>query len=133
MPLGNGDEKENVFKGEFVVTEGDFIPVASGPQGLAFVPTQKSKFYELKLDQILSSSHLAPSFLFNEVLLLEGVGSQGVRVHFNIHMSPQNPNITSNDIYNILKRHIDAKSPNESFLAEVQIDLNSLHVEERTV
>ena len=129
LPLSDMD-KENVFKGEFVVIRGDFIPVASDGQGLTFVPTEKSRFYQLKLDQILSSSPLSSSFLFNEILLLEGLeGSKGVRVHFNVHMSPQYRNVTSDDIYDILKRHIEAKNPTESFLAEVEIDVNSLHIE----
>ena len=122
-------DKDNVFKGEFLVTQGDFIPVASDGQGLTFVPTEKSQFYQLKLDQILGSSALSPSFLFNEILLLEGLGSQGVRVHFNVHMSPQDRNVTSDDIYKILRHHIEAKNPTESFLAEVEIDVDSLHVE----
>ena len=128
LPLGGEGDKDNVFKGEFVVTEGDFIPIASDRQGLDFVPTQKSRFYSLKLDQILSASHLSKSFLFNEVLLLEGLGTEGVRVHFNIHMSPQDQNVTATDIYNIIRRQIETKKPNESFLAEVDIDPESLKI-----
>ena len=126
LPL-EGDE--NVYKGEFIVTRGDFIPVASDSAGLSFVQTQKSKFYQLKLDQIFSSSHVSESYLFNEVLLLEGLGPNGVKVHFNVHMNPKDQNITSNHIYKILREQIELKDPSKSFLAEIEIDSSSLQVE----
>ena len=68
-----GEEQIVVYKGEFIVTRGDFIPIASDASGLSFVQTEKAKFYQLKLDQIFSASHLSKSFLFNEILLLEGL------------------------------------------------------------
>ena len=66
-------DEQIVYKGEFIVTRGDFIPIASDASGLSFVQTEKAKFYQLKLDQIFSASHLSKSFLFNEILLLEGL------------------------------------------------------------
>ena len=66
-------DEQIVYKGEFIVTRGDFIPIASDASGLSFVQTEKAKFYQLKLDHIFSASHLSKSFLFNEILLLEGL------------------------------------------------------------
>lgn len=103
--------------------------MASDSSGLNFVQSEKSRFYQLKLDQIFSASHLAKSYLFNEVLFLEGLGPKGVKVHFNVHMNPQDENITSSDVHRILEQEIRAKNPKESFLAEIEIDSASLHVE----
>ena len=127
-----GELGENVFRGQFIVTKGDFIPVASDASGLEFVQTEKAKFYQLKLDQIFATSHLSQSFLFNEILLLEGLGPRGVKVHFNVHTSMSDDDlITAEDIYTILKRQIDMKDPTESYLAEIEIDATSLSIEER--
>ena len=124
-------DEQIVYKGEFIVTRGDFIPIASDASGLSFVQTEKAKFYQLKLDQIFSASHLSKSFLFNEILLLEGLtgGQGGVKVHFNIHMSSPENKISVTDIYNILRHQINVKNPAESFLAELEIDAESLIIE----
>ena len=77
-----------MFKGQFIVTQGDFIPVATDASGLSFVQSEKSRFYQLKLDQIFRSSNLSESYLFNEVLLLEGLGSKGViGKNYKVHNS----------------------------------------------
>jgi hypothetical protein len=123
--LPPGDE--NVFKGEFIVTKGDFIPASD--DGSAYAQAEKSRFYQLKLDQIFGASHMANKYLFNEVLLLEGLGPQGVKVHFNIHMSPQDVNVTSEEIITILKEQIETTDVSESYLAEIEVDSNSLIIE----
>ena len=127
MPLD-----ENVFKGEFIVQQGDFIPVATDNSGLTFVQSEKSRFYQLKLDQIFRDSFLSDSYMFNEVLLLESMETNGIKVHFNVHMSLQDHNVTASDVKNILKNQIELKDPERSFLAEIEIDPNSLVVLERT-
>ena len=129
MPLD-----ENVFKGEFIVKQGDFIPVATDNSGLSFVQSEKSRFYQLKLDQIFRDSHLSDSYMFNEVLLLESMSNtnDGIKVHFNVHMSLQDHNVTASDVKNILKNQIESKDPEGSYLAEIEIDPNSLVVLERT-
>ena len=66
MPL-----TELVFKGEFVVLEGDFLPQGAVQIG-SYVHVQKSRFYQHKLDLIFAGSDLAPKYLHNEVFLLEG-------------------------------------------------------------
>ena len=122
-----------MYKGEFIVTRGDFIPIASDASGLSFVQTEKAKFYQMKLDQIFSASHISKSFLFNEILLLEGLtergGSNGVKVHFNIHMSSPEGKISVKDIYSVLREQINGKDPAQSFLAELDIDEESLVIE----
>ena len=62
---------ESVFKGEFVVLEGDFLPQGAVQIG-SYVHVQKSRFYQHKLDLIFSGSILATKYLHNEVFLLEG-------------------------------------------------------------
>ena len=62
---------ESVFKGEFVVLEGDFLPQGAVQIG-SYVHVQKSRFYQHKLDLIFTGSELAPKYLHNEVFLLEG-------------------------------------------------------------
>lgn len=127
------EEEQHVYRGEFIVTHGDFIPVASDASGLAFVQTEKAKFYQLKLDQIFTSSPISQSFLFNEIIHLEGLGSKGVKVHFNVHTStPQAAKISAEEVYAILKKEILIKDPANSFLAEIEIDADSLIVEERS-
>lgn len=122
-------DEQYVYRGEFIVTRGDFIPVASDASGLSFVQTEKAKFYQLKLDQIFSSSALSKSFLFNEILHLEAEDGK-VKVHFNIHMStPKGGRITADDIYDILRQHIESRDPAVSFLAEIEIDPKSLIIE----
>ncbi len=109
------------------VTRGDFLPVATSEQGLSFVHTDKAKFYQLKLEQILSSSPvLAHAYLFNEIVHLQGLGSKGVKVHFNVHMSSPD---TSEEIYQVLRQHVVIKDPAKSYLAEMDIDVESLLVE----
>lgn len=129
-------DEQIVYKGEFIVTRGDFIPIASDASGLSFVQTEKAKFYQMKLDQIFSASHISKSFLFNEILLLEGLtergGSNGVKVHFNIHMSSPEGKISVKDIYSVLREQINGKDPAQSFLAELDIDEESLVIEERS-
>jgi len=66
MPLS-----ELVFKGEFVVVEGDFLPQGAVQIG-SLIHVQKSRFYQHKLDLIFSGSSLATKYLHNEVFLLEG-------------------------------------------------------------
>ena len=126
-------DEQIVYKGEFIVTRGDFIPIASDASGLSFVQTEKAKFYQMKLDQIFSASHISKSFLFNEILLLEGLtergGSNGVKVHFNIHMSSPEGKISVRDIYSVLREQINGKDPAQSFLAELEIDEESLVIE----
>ena len=126
-------DEQIVYKGEFIVTRGDFIPIASDASGLSFVQTEKAKFYQMKLDQIFSASHISKSFLFNEILLLEGLsersGSSGVKVHFNIHMSSPEGKISVRDIYSVLREQINGKDPAQSFLAELDIDEESLVIE----
>ena len=128
MPLD-----ENVFKGEFIVQQGDFIPVATDKSGLTFVQSEKSRFYQIKLDQIFRDSFLSDSYMFNEVLLLESMETNGIKVHFNVHMSLQDHNVTASDVKKILKDQIELKDPEgSSYLAEIEIDPNSLVVLERT-
>ena len=78
---------ESVFKGEFVVTSGDFLPHGAVQMG-SYVHVQKSRFYQHKLDLIFAGSSLAQKYLHNEVFLLEGLQTEDVRVHFNLHVNP---------------------------------------------
>ena len=80
----------------------------------------------MKLDQIFQSSNLSTSYLFNEILLLEGLEERSLKVHFNIHMSLKDKNVTENDVSQILKSHIISRNSNDSFLAEIDIDPRSL-------
>ena len=80
----------------------------------------------MKLDQIFQSSNLSTSYLFNEILLLEGLEERSLKVHFNIHMSLKDKNVTENDVSQILKSHIISRNSNDSFLAEINIDPRSL-------
>ena len=64
-------ETERVFKGAFTVTDGDFLPDGT-PEVGSFVHIEKSMLYQHKLDLIFTGSRLAPSYLHNEVFLLEG-------------------------------------------------------------
>ena len=128
LPL---EGEENVHKGEFIVTGGDFIPVAPDPAGLNFVQTEKARFYQLKLDQIFRSSPLSESYMFNEVLWLEALGPRGVRVHFNVHLGDKN--VTSGQIYRVLAEQIRLKDPSKSYLAEIQIESESLNVQGKTL
>ena len=110
------------------MTQGDFIPVATDASGLSFVQSEKSRFYQLKLDQIFRASNLSESYLFNEILLLEGLGSIGVKVYFNVHMNPEDFNVTALDVANILRDQIIIRDPKLSYLAEIDIDPDSLIV-----
>ena len=104
-----------------------FFFAATDSSGLSYVQSEKSKFYQLKLDQIFQSSNLSNSYLFNEILLLEGLEDQrSLKVHFNIHMSLKDQNVTEEDVSQILKYHIISRYSNNSFLAEIDIDPRSL-------
>ena len=104
-----------------------FFLAATDSSGLSYVQSEKSKFYQLKLDQIFQSSNLSNSYLFNEILLLEGLEDQrSLKVHFNIHMSLKDQNVTEEDVSQILKSHIISRNSNNSFLAEIDIDPRSL-------
>ena len=104
-----------------------FFLAATDSSGLSYVQSEKSKFYQLKLDQIFQSSNLSNSYLFNEILLLEGLENQrSLKVHFNIHMSLKDQNVTEEDVSQILKYHIISRNSNNSFLAEIDIDPRSL-------
>ena len=104
-----------------------FFLAATDSSGLSYVQSEKSKFYQLKLDQIFQSSNLSNSYLFNEILLLEGLENQrSLKVHFNIHMSLKDQNVTEEDVSQILKSHIISRNSNNSFLAEIDIDPKSL-------
>ena len=104
-----------------------FFFAATDSSGLSYVQSEKSKFYQLKLDQIFQSSNLSNSYLFNEILLLEGLEDQrSLKVHFNIHMSLKDQNVTEEDVSQILKYHIISRNSNNSFLAEIDIDPRSL-------
>ena len=54
-------DEQIVYKGEFIVTRGDFIPIASDASGLSFVQTEKANqekelfFCTLKLSFQISS------------------------------------------------------------------------------
>ncbi len=78
---------EAVYKGEFVVLEGDFLPQGAVQIG-SYVHVQKSRFYQHKLDLVFAGSALSKSYLHNEVFLLEGLASEDVKVHFNLHFNP---------------------------------------------
>ena len=69
---------------------------------------------------------MSTSYLFNEILLLEGLEERSLKVHFNIHMSLKDKNVTKDDVSQILKFHIISKNSNDSFLAEIDIDPRSL-------
>ena len=104
-----------------------FFLAATDSSGLSYVQSEKSRFYQLKLDQIFQSSNLSNSYLFNEILLLEGLEDQrSLKVHFNIHMSLKDQNVTEEDVSQILKSHIISRNSNNSFLAEIDIDPRSL-------
>ena len=104
-----------------------FFLAATDSSGLSYVQSEKSKFYQLKLDQIFQSSNLSNSYLFNEILLLEGLeDKKSLKVHFNIHMSLKDQNVTEEDVSQILKYHIISRNSNNSFLAEIDIDPRSL-------
>ena len=104
-----------------------FFLAATDSSGLSYVQSEKSRFYQLKLDQIFQSSNLSNSYLFNEILLLEGLENQrSLKVHFNIHMSLKDQNVTEEDVSQILKSHIISRNSNNSFLAEIDIDPKSL-------
>ena len=104
-----------------------FFLAATDSSGLSYVQSEKSRFYQLKLDQIFQSSNLSNSYLFNEILLLEGLENQrSLKVHFNIHMSLKDQNVTEEDVSQILKSHIISRNSNNSFLAEIDIDPRSL-------
>ena len=104
-----------------------FSFAATDSSGLSYVQSEKSKFYQLKLDQIFQSSNLSNSYLFNEILLLEGLEDQkSLKVHFNIHMSLKDQNVTEEDVSQILRYHIISRNSNNSFLAEIDIDPRSL-------
>ena len=104
-----------------------FFLAATDSSGLSYVQSEKSRFYQLKLDQIFQSSNLSNSYLFNEILLLEGLEDQrSLKVHFNIHMSLKDQNVTEEDVSQILKYHIISRNSNNSFLAEIDIDPRSL-------
>ena len=64
-------QSENVFRGKFRVTEGDFLPEGI-PEAGSYVHVEKTRFYEHKLDLVFAGSPLAHSYIANEVFVLEG-------------------------------------------------------------
>ena len=90
-------ETESVFKGEFIVTEGDFLPQGAVQIG-SYVHVQKSRFYQHKLDLVFTGSSLKDQYVHNEVFLLEGTTKQHVKVHFNLHFNPMNGAVDSQAI-----------------------------------
>lgn len=64
-------QRETVFRGQFTVSEGDYLPRGVAEVG-SYVHIEKSRFYQHKLDLVIAGSPLADSYLHNEVFLLEG-------------------------------------------------------------
>ncbi len=55
--------EEVVFKGEFIATANKTLQESS--------EDAKTRFYQLKIDQIFASSALSKHYLFSEILLIE--------------------------------------------------------------
>ena len=119
-------ETESVFKGEFIVTEGDFLPQGAVQIG-SYVHVQKSRFYQHKLDLVFSGSNLKDSYVHNEVFLLEGTQNQQVKVHFNLHFNPLNGAVNGAKIHEALLQEIQA----QKVLEQVKIDSDSIQIQER--
>lgn len=64
-------ENERVYHGKFRVNSGDFLPEGI-PEVGSYIHLEKSRFYQHKLDLILTGSPLATAYKHNEVFLLEG-------------------------------------------------------------
>ena len=110
-----------------------------------------------KLDLVFTGSPLSPSYIHNEVFLLEGLDPQssdsqtgGLTVHFNVHMDPtvRMPlsseegggitTVTPQAIADVLAKEIVAAAGNDtaagdpdSVLGDLVIDLDSLEVQGR--
>lgn len=120
---------ESVFKGEFVVLEGDFLPQGAVQIG-SYVHVQKARFYQHKLDLIFAGSNLATKYLQNEVFLLEGLKSEDVKVHFNVHFDPAKGDVTSIDIGEAINKEIEAAiNTTGSVLDSIVIDKESIQIQ----
>lgn len=121
---------ESVFKGEFIVLEGDFLPQGAVQIG-SYVHVQKSRFYQHKLDLIFSGSVLATKYLHNEVFLLEGLDTEDVRVHFNLHFNPALGPIDPREVEEVILKEIEIANVTGSVLDQITIDKESLAIQER--
>ena len=120
-------QSESVFKGEFIVKEGDFLPQGAVQIG-SYVHVQKSRFYQHKLDLVFSGSSLKDQYVHNEVFLLEGTKNQHVKVHFNLHFNPLNGAVNGAAIHEALLQEIQSES---SILEQVKIETESVNIQER--
>ncbi|TRY68657.1 hypothetical protein TCAL_02473 [Tigriopus californicus] len=124
-------QRETVFRGQFTVSDGDYLPRGVAEVG-SYVHIEKSRFYQHKLDLVIAGSPLANSYLHNEVFLLEGLGEDGLTVHFNVHMDPSKGEPKSEELLTVIKHEIQvATNSTESILGELVIDDESLEIQER--
>ena len=119
---------ESVFKGEFVVMEGDFLPHGAVQIG-SYVHVQKSRFYQHKLDLIFTGSPLAAKYMHNEVFLLEGLESEDVKVHFNLHFNPAVGEVKPQEAKEVILKEMEAANITGSVLEQIFIDQDSLNIQ----
>lgn len=115
------------------------------------IQTEKARFYQHKLDLLLTGSKLAQSYLHNEVFLIErfefpifsklfktnnfsyifSEGNSSLKVHFNIHVDPAKGDSNSNDIVEVITNEINASNTTEdhkSILENLIVDIDSINI-----
>ncbi len=121
------------------------------------IQTEKARFYQHKLDLLLTGSKLAQSYLHNEVFLIErfellssffhttlniltnhllctfSSGNASLKVHFNIHVDPAKGDSNSNDIVEVITNEINATNTTEddhkSILENLIVDVDSINIQ----
>lgn len=127
--LDLGKRTDRVYKGSFVVVGGDQY-TSSLSDTLSKDFQEKASLYKNKLDKLYNSSVYKHVYLQSEVLALNRrEEDKKLTVHFNLHLSPEQPGISAADLYVILSEEV--MRSRTGIFSDLDIDQGSIQIQER--